>query len=420
MKKNSLSGRILAALGRALSRIFNVGIPLKFVLIALILFTGGAMFITRSTIIKNVGGKADYQEAMRYIEIKDTVEENYIDPVSRESMGYSAAAAMISGLGDKWSTFMSPDEYKTYQLSASNEYSGIGMSIMKEANSGGFQITFINSGSPAQLAGLSSGMVIVAVDGEDVTGLDADSFRTLVRSKQNTKFTVETGSGDSYEVNCVATYVNPVSYRLEKTEAGYVKIDNFEAGSGQAAIDAFEDLLNQNASAFVIDLRGNPGGLTSELQTFLDYLLPSGDLFVAVDKGGKEEVYTSDSICLDMPMCVLVNSQTFSEAEIFAAVLQECDWATIMGEPTTGKTRTQQIIEISDGSAIRLSTHSFLTPNRVDISLNGVVPDSIVYNSDPSTVGTTEGTTGGSSGTASSSNDEQLIAALKLLSQTSF
>ena len=258
------------------------------------------------------------------------------------------------------------------------------------------------------------------VDGEDVTGLDADSFRTLVRSKQNTKFTVETGSGDSYEVNCAATYVNPVSYRLEKTEAGYVKIDNFEAGSGQAAIDAFEDLLNQNASAFVIDLRGNPGGLTSELQTFLDYLLPSGDLFVAVDKGGKEEVYTSDSICLDMPMCVLVNSQTFSEAEIFAAVLQECDWATIMGEPTTGKTRTQQIIEISDGSAIRLSTHSFLTPNRVDISLNGVVPDSIVYNSDPSTVGTTEGTTGGSSGTASSSNDEQLIAALKLLSQTSF
>ncbi|MGM9586993.1 MAG: S41 family peptidase [Candidatus Limivicinus sp.] len=420
MKKNSLFGRFFAALGRALSRIFNSGIPLKFVLIALILFTGGAIFITRSSVIKNVGGKADYDEAMRYIEIKDIVEENYIDPVNRESMGYSAAAAMVAGLGDKWSTYMSPDEYKAYQLSASNEYSGIGMSIMKEANTGGFQITSINSGSPAHLGGLSSGMIIVAVDGEDVTGLDADSFRTLVRSKQNTKFTVETSNGETYDVNCAATYVNPVSYRLEKTEAGYVKIDNFEAGSGQAAIDAFEDLLNQNASAFVIDLRGNPGGLTSELQTFLDYLLPSGDLFVAVDKSGKEEVYASDSVCLDMPMCVLVNSETYSEAEIFAAVLQEYDWATIMGEPTTGKTRTQQIIEISDGSAIRLSTHSFLTPNRVDISLNGVIPDSIVYNSDPSTVGTTEGTTGGSSGTASSSNDEQLIAALKLLSQTSF
>ena len=420
MKKNSLSGRILAALGRALSRIFNVGIPLKFVLIALILFTGGAMFITRSTIIKNVGGKADYAEAMRYIEIKDIVEENYIDPVNRESMGFSAATAMISGLGDKWSAYMSPDEYKTYQLSASNEYSGIGMSIIKDANSGGFQITSINSGSPAHTAGLSSGMVIVSVDEEDVTSLDADTFRTLVRSKQNTKFKVGTSNGDSYEVNCAATYVIPVSYRLEKTEAGYVKIDNFEAGSGQAAIDAVEDLLNQGASAFVIDLRGNPGGLVNELKTFLDYLLPSGDLFVSVDKSGKEQVYDSNSICLDMPMCVLVNGETFSEAEIFAAVMQEYDWATIMGEPTTGKTRTQQIIEVSDGSAIRLSTHSFLTPNRVDISLNGVVPDSIVYNSDPSTVGTTEGTTGGSSGTASSSNDEQLIAALKLLSQTSF
>ena len=413
-------GRMLAAIGRGLARIFNVGVPLKFVLIALILFTGGAVAVTSSTIIKNVGGKADYKEAMRYIEIKDIVEENYIDPVNRESMGYSAATAMVNGLGDKWSGFMSPDEYKTYQLSASNEYSGIGMSIMKDANSGGFQITSINSGTPAYNAGLSVGMVLVSLDGEDVRALDADSFRTLVRSKQNTKFTVGTSSGDSYEVNCAATYVNPVSYRLEKTEAGYVKIDSFEAGSGQAAIDAIEDLLSQNASAFVIDLRGNPGGLLSELQTILNYLLPKGDLFVAVDKSGREEVYTSDSLCLDMPMCVLINSQTFSEAEIFAAVVQEYDWAVVMGEPTSGKTRTQQTIEISDGSAIRLSTRSYLTPNRVDISQNGVVPDSIVYNSDPSTAGTTEGTTGSQQGTAGGSNDEQLLAALKLLSQTSF
>ena len=420
MKKNSFSGRLLAALGRGLARIFNVGIPLKYVLIALILFTGGAVAITSSTIIKNVGGKADYAEAMRYIEIKDIVEENYIDPVDRDSMGYSAAAAMIAGLGDKWNSFMSPEEYKTYQLSASNEYSSIGMSIIKDANSGGFQITSLNAGTPAANAGLSIGMVIVSVDEENVTGLDADSVRTLIRSKQNTKFTVGVSSGDSYEVNCASTYVNPVSYRLEKTEAGYIKIDNFEAGSGEAAIAAFEDLLNQNASAFVIDLRGNPGGLAGELQKILDYLLPQGDLFVSVDRHGKEEVYSSDSICLDMPMCVLINSQTYSEAEIFAAALQEYDWAVIMGEPTSGKTRTQQTIEVSDGSAIRLSTHSYLTQNRVDISQNGVIPDSIVYNSDPSATGTTEGTTGGQLGTASTSNDEQLTAALKFLSQSSF
>ena len=240
MKKNSFSGRLLAALGRGLARIFNVGIPLKYVLIALILFTGGAVAITSSTIIKNVGGKADYAEAMRYIEIKDIVEENYIDPVDRDSMGYSAAAAMIAGLGDKWNSFMSPEEYKTYQLSASNEYSSIGMSIIKDANSGGFQITSLNAGTPAANAGLSIGMVIVSVDEENVTGLDADSVRTLIRSKQNTKFTVGVSSGDSYEVNCASTYVNPVSYRLEKTEAGYIKIDNFEAGSGEAAIAAFE------------------------------------------------------------------------------------------------------------------------------------------------------------------------------------
>lgn len=413
-------GRMLAAIGRGLARIFNVGVPLKFVLIALIVFTGGAVAVTSSTMIKNVGGKADYAEAMRYIELKDIVEENFIDPVNRESMGYSAAAAMIAGLGDKWSAYMSPDEYKTYQLSSANEYANIGMSIIKDADHGGFQITSVNAGSPAHTAGLSVGMIIVSVDGEDVRELDTDSVRTLIRSRQNTKFTIGVSNGDSYEVNCLTTYVNPVSYRLEKTEAGYIKLDSLEAGSGEATIAAFEDLLNQNATAFVVDLRGNPGGLLSELQEILDYLLPSGDLFVSVDKSGKETVAQSDSICLDMPMCVLVNAETFGEAEILAAVLQEYDWAIIMGEPTTGKTRTQQIIEVSDGSAIRLSTHSYLTPNRVDISLNGVVPDSIVYNSDASATGTTEGTTGGSVGTASTSEDEQLMAALKLLSQTTF
>lgn len=414
---SNLFKRMFAGIGRVLSVIFNVGIPLKFVLIALVVFTGGAIAVTSSTMIKNVGGKADYEEAMRYIEIKDVVEENYIDPVDRESMGYYAASAMISGLGDKWGAFMSPDEYKTYQLSSANEYSGIGMSIIKDANHGGFQVTSINADSPAHMAGLSIGMIIVSVDGEDVTAMDTDEVRVLIRSKLNGKFTLGISSGEEIEVNCLSTYVNPITYRKEKTEAGYVKIDNFEAGSGDAAVAAIEDLLSQGVTSFVFDLRGNPGGLISEMHKVLDYLLPKGDLFVSVDKGGKEEVYSSDSICLDMPMCVLINGQTYSEAEIFAAVLQEYDWSMLMGEPTTGRTRTQRTIELEDGSAIRLSTHSYLTANRSDISRNGVVPDSIVYNSDQSTTGTTEGTTGGDKTAA---QDDQLIAALKMLSQAAF
>lgn len=406
--------RLLSAIGRGLSVIFNAGIPLKFVIILLALAIGVTWGVTSSTMLRNVGGKSDYEEAMRYIEIKDIAEKYFIDSVDRSSMGNSAAAAMISGLGDKWSSFMSADEYKTFQLSSANEYSGIGISILKQEN-GGFQVTSVNSDSPAAQAGLNAGMVITSIDGEDVTKLDADEVRTLIRSRLNTKFTIGVaGQKETITVDCTATYVSPVSYRIERTGAGYIKIDNFEAGSADAAINAFEDLLAQHVTAFVIDVRDNPGGLVKEVNTLLDYLLPQGELFISRDKGGRETVYSSDNQCLMMPLCVLLNSQTYSEAEIFAAVLQEYQWATLIGEATTGKTRTQETIEVSDGSAIRLSTHSYLTANRVDISQNGgVVPDTIVYNTEASE---TLDENNDGNGTASYNSDAQLRTALTLLS----
>lgn len=413
----NLMNRLLTNLGDILAAIFNIRVRLKYVIIVCVILLCGSIGLTSSIIIKNVGGKQDYEDAMRYIEIKNLVDDNYIDEVDRKAMGDSAAAAMVSGLGDMWSYYMSSDEYKTYQLSYANEYSGIGMSIMKHS-SGGFQVVSVNLGAPAQLAGLSAGMVITSVDGEDVSGMSEDQVRTLIRSRLNTKFTLGINGDQTIEVDCEKTYVSPVSYRLEKTEAGYIQIKNFEAGSGEDAIAAIEDLVSQGAVALVIDVRGNPGGLMSELQKLLDHLLPNVDLFTSVDKGGHKEVIRSDSVCIQLPICVLVNTETYGAAELFAAVLQEHGWAQLLGEATQGNTRTQETIALEDGSALRLSTHSYLTPKGVDLTASGgVIPDMIVYNSDASATGTTAGTTGSASdGTASISADEQLMAALKLLS----
>jgi len=208
-----------------------------------------------------------------------------------------------------------------------------------------------------------------------------------------------------------------VTCRLEKTMAGYVQIRNFEAGTAQDAIDGIERLLNQGAVALCIDLRNNPGGLDTEVAAFLDYLLPSGRLFIKQNKIGRQEITESDGMCIQLPMCVLIDGNTFSEAEVCAAALQEFQWATLIGEPTTGKTRTQETIVLSDGSAVRLSTGTYLTGLGVDISARGgVSPAYIMHNSDPSATGTTAGTTGDSSGSGVTSNDEQLMYALKLLS----
>lgn len=412
----SLGTRLMNAVVNVLTAILNIRIRFKYVLLAFIIFVGGAIGITYKHMLYLVGGKDDFDEAKRYIEIKDVVEEQYIDEVSRQTLGDYAAAAMVSGLADKWSYYMSADEYKTYQLNSANEYSGIGMSIMKQ-DDGSFQVVSVNADSPAGLAGLGAGDVITAVDGEDITSMSLDEARKLIRSKMNGKFTLGLGRKNSIEVDCSSAYQSAVNYRLEKTEAGYIQILNFEAGSGDDAIAAVEDLLNQGAVALCIDLRGNPGGLDTECAKFLDYLLPNGTLFIETDKQGNEKVTTSDGMCIQLPMCVLVNAETFGEAEVCAAVLQEYQWATVLGEATTGKTRTQETIPLEDGSALRLSTGTYLTGNRTDISAKGgVVPDLILYNSDASATGTTDGTVGESTGVGASSNDEQLMQALKLLS----
>ena len=409
--------RLLNGILRVLSAIFNIPIKLKFVVLFLALVGGGTYWYTHKQMLESVGGANEYDEAMRYIEIKDVVDREYIDDADREMMGDNAAAAMIAGLGDKWSYYMSPNEYKAYQLNSANEYTGIGMSILKEEG-GGFEVISVNMDSPAAWAGLTPGDIITSVDGQDVSGMTLDEARKLIRSKLNGKFELGIGRGKhTIEVDCIGVYQSAVSYRLEKTLAGYIQIKSFEAGTAQDAIDAVENLLNQGAVALCIDLRGNAGGLDTEVAQFLDYLLPSGVLFIERDKSGNQKITESDGMCIQLPMCVLINGETYGEAEVCAAVLKEFQWATLLGEPTTGKTRTQETIVLTDGSAIRLSTGSYLTGNGVDISASGgVAPEYIIHNSDPSATGTTAGTTGESTGSGATSNDEQLMQALKLLS----
>ena len=408
---------MFGGVGIFLRRLFSLGIPLWFVLVMVLGSLFATRVITRNQVIREVGGTEDFNEAMRYIEIKDIIDEKFIEPVDRKSMGYSAAIAMVSGLGDSWSSFLTDDEYKTYQLSSSNEYADIGMSLVKDS-SGGFQVVTVYPDSPAARSGVVIGMLITAVDGQKVADFSTDEVRTLIRSKMNGKFTLSiVGMTDPLEIDATNVNAEAITYRLEKTGAGYVQIHNFEAGSGQAAVDAVEYLLSQGAVSLVIDVRDNSGGLTTEAATFLDYLLPAGRLFSDISKDGTERVTESDSMSLELPMVVLINAGSFRESELFAQVLKDYRWATLIGEPTTGNTRTQEVIVLHDGSALRLSTHSLLSASGIDIAaVGGVVPDMIVFNRNAAATGTTEGTVGGEEGTASVSDDTQLMEALRFLS----
>ena len=370
MKQNS--GGPLRAIGR-------LKINFWIALLLCILCVGVTYGVASSRSRAAFGSEENYAQAMKYLEIKNTIDDYYIGEVDEETISSAAFSAMVNSLGDVWSSYMSPTEYQTYQLYSSNQFIGLGVSIAKDSDTGGFEITGLTEGSPAENAGLQRGDIILSVDGEDVTGMTISDARSLITSHIDESVTLlidRNGSQTEYTVDCRLIYDNPVSYEMINGNVGYIKISNFESGAADGAIAAIESLLGSGAQYFVFDVRTNPGGLLSELTTLLDYLLPGVDIFVSVDKSGEETVITSNNVCLDMDMCVLVYADSYSAAEFFAAALQEYGWATIVGEHTTGKGRSQQTFELSDGSALHLSTAKYLTPNRVDLSeQGGVAPD---------------------------------------------
>lgn len=367
---------------------FDNKIKLTHLIIACLAVAIVTAILTYVAAIGGFGSKQYLDDARRYVEIEKIIDDNYIGDADYNELYNAAAAAMVKSIGDKWSYFMNAEEYEAYKLSSSNEYSGIGVSV-KVNSSGEFEVFSVEQSSPAANAGIAVGDIITAIDGENVSDKTLEDVSLLIRSKVNKDFpmTLESG-GDTKTVTvaCEIIYKNPVSSRLLDGNIGYIKISNFEAGSSENTKKAIEQLLQTGATSFIFDVRNNPGGLLTELVDLLDYILPEGDLFISVDKSGKETVQTSDKVSLKNKMIVLVNGNSYSAAEFFAAALQEYNWATVVGEQTTGKARSQITLELSDGSAVHISTHKYLTPNRVDLAeAGGVTPDIAVAHDDEKT-----------------------------------
>lgn len=328
--------------------------------------------------------EVSYQDKIQ--EIQSLIDYYYIGDVDDKTMGDAVAAGMIEGLGDEWSYYIPRESYEAYVENVSNSYVGIGVTITSEEVERGVRITDVTPESPAYRAGLEIGDVIVAVNGVPVldgseNALDMESTKNTVRGKAGTNVTL-TVLRDKTESDYTITrasikVINVTSGKLEG-DLTYIKIRNFEEGAAQDTIDAIETAMKQGTKGIVFDVRYNPGGLKRELVDLLDYLLPEGPLFRSVDYMGRENVDQSDASHIEIPMAVLVNYDSYSAAEFFAAALQEYEAAVIVGEQTYGKGRFQTALQLTDGSAINISIGEYTTPKGVTLVGKGITPDRVV------------------------------------------
>lgn len=321
---------------------------------------------------------ASYSKLDQLADYMDTV---FVEDVDRTELEDAAAAAMIEASGDRWSYYIPADQYQAHVEQNENAYVGIGITIQKNDELKGFEIVEVTEGGPAAVAGLKKHDVLVKVDGQNCFELGMDETRNLVKGEEGTEVSISVmrdGKELPFTVKRMRVEVPVAVYEMLSSGYGYIQIKNFDSKCADETIAAVETLTKQGAKGIIFDVRFNPGGYQHELVKLLDYILPEGPLFKSESYTGEITVDQSDEKHIEIPMAVLVNGDSYSAAEFFAAALQEYDYAEIVGQQTCGKGHYQVTYRLNDGSAAAISTGRYYTPNDVNLEGVGIVPDVVV------------------------------------------
>ena len=313
-------------------------------------------------------------------ELRALVDEKFIGEIDWAAAEDSAAAGMVAGLGDRWSYYMSAERYDSYLEQMNNAYVGVGITVT-EREDGYIDVVEVVRGGPAERAGIEAGDILTHADGIDLATLTMDESTGIIKGEEGTTVHLTIRRGEiTWEMDVKREFfeVTVASGQMLTEDIGMVTIENFDGRCADETIDAIESLMDQGAKKLIFDVRNNPGGYKRELCAVLDYLLPEGPLFRSEYYDGTEQVDESDADCLDIPMAVLVNSESISAAEFFAAALDEYEAATVVGTQTIGKGYFQQTYRLSDGSAVGLSVGKYTTPNGVSLTDVGITPDVVV------------------------------------------
>ena len=311
-------------------------------------------------------------------EIGAYLDRFFIDDYDEEKLADAAASAMVERHSRQQQGGQLIEEKSSYDEQMRNAYVGIGVTITAQEELGGMRIEAVTADGPAEEAGLLTGDIITEVEGEKTLDLGMTGTRTKVRGEAGTFVTLTILRGEesfpvSVERRSIQTPV--ATYEMLDGQIGYIKIANFDTRCAEETNAAMDELIAQDAKALIFDVRNNGGGYKNELVKVLDKILPEGILFQSEDYQGSKQIDRSDADCIDLPMAVLVNQDSYSAAEFFAAAIQEYDWGTVVGTKTVGKGNFQTAFTLSDGSMLNLSIGKYYTPQGRSLTDTGITPD---------------------------------------------
>ena len=319
-------------------------------------------------------------------QVINVLADRYRGPIDRTELERVAAAAAAASLGNRWTQYLTPEQYRELMRASEGRYTGIGIRVKR--SNGGIGITEVFADSPAAAAGLAKGDVITSVGGIPVSKRGPEKSVLAIAGKPGTAVTLGIrtvdGATKTVKVTRGDVTVPLVEGRIRQGDGckvAVVSLDRFDVGAGDAVRDEVTKLLGKGATAVVLDLRDDPGGLVNEAVAVAgDFLKPGQKVVTIKGRTTPEETRKAegDPIPADVPVTVLVDRNSASASEIVTGALKDNGRALVVGEPTFGKSEVQVTQRTTDGGAIKVTIAGYLTPKGTDIGKKGVQPDVVV------------------------------------------
>lgn len=334
--------------------------------------------------IKLISNYVEFSEATGDLEgkielVKKYLEQSYMGELDEESMVEGAIKGYVAGLGDEYTEYLTESEFEELMIDIEGNYVGIGVYITSIANNQTVILLPI-AGSPAEEAGLKSGDIILEIEGEDCSLMDLDEVSNKIKGEEGTKVNLKILREEktiNFSIERRHVELQYITSKVLEDDIGYIQMLAFYENCTQDFKKELESLKEKNIKSLIIDLRDNGGGVVEDAIKMAELFVPKGNIIMKTyNKEGTEIIEKSQSTnTIDMDIILLVNENSASATEIFAAALQENNIAKIVGTTTLGKGVMQEVQPISIGGAMKITIEKFKTPKGNEINKIGITPD---------------------------------------------
>lgn len=365
---------------------------IRFILITILVALIAAVAASEFTLFYYYGGMSlekdeASQDASLNIEaianslknFREVIDEYFIGDIDEQKLMDETIKGYVRGLDDPYSEYMTAEEWGKFKTNTMGNYVGIGIYMSVDKNDNIVVVAPIK-GTPAEKAGLQTGDVIVYVDDENMLGVSSELVSAKIKGEEGTKVKITVLRGEEYldfEIERKSIKVYHVETEMLENKIGYISLLTFDQGCAEEFKNAYNDLKAKGAKKLIIDLRNNTGGLVEECLQIADMILPKGSIeLITVDAKG-EKIYSESNkepIFGDEKIVVLINEYSASASEILVGALMDNNKAISVGKKSYGKGVIQTVLELNDGSVLKLTISEYYTPNESKINEIGITP----------------------------------------------